>query len=282
MGTSSSFAGPKTVLVPSWVDEPPSTPVGLPDDENVGETDHVDITPTTPLEYPRIPVVQIGAGLGSARGEFTRGARDSSYESIRRGARKYVKANGGGRGVVRRMKNSRAVSSGIAGLVNVFAREGPEEALRRFNLHAMAGAPAEDVFIMLIDMLCPAGGTIDEAIAREAMLETIADLVVAGMGSFDEMSVDDLQEFFIGVVTRSIETKIFNEVGTNVMAAALNIAGIERAQQMHHDFVARCVRDQFENQKTGLSELTVEEIDSYVENLYTVSLDLIETIIEFK
>ena len=62
------------------------------------------------------------------------------------------------------MPNSRAVAGGVAGLARNFVNQGPAEALRRFNLEGMAGAPAEDVFVALTDMLCPAGGTIDEAI----------------------------------------------------------------------------------------------------------------------
>src|SRR3546814_18866971 len=106
------------------------------------------------------------------------------------------------------MPNSRAVAGGVAGLARNFVNQGPAEALRRFNLEGMAGAPAEDVFVALTDMLCPAGGTIDEAIARDAMLETVADLAAAGVGNFDELSADDLREFFIGVVSRSIEGKL--------------------------------------------------------------------------
>src|SRR3546814_8265256 len=112
------------------------------------------------------------------------------------------------------MPNARALAGGVAGLARNFVNQGPAEALRRFNLEGMAGAPAEDVFVALTDMLCPAGGTIDEAIARDAMLETVADLAAAGVGNFDELSADDLREFFIGVVSRSIEGKILNEVGT--------------------------------------------------------------------
>src|SRR3546814_17116891 len=60
---------------------------------------------------------------------------------------RYVSASGGGRAAASRMPNSRAVAGGVAGLARNFVNQGPAEALRRFNLEGMAGAPAEDVLV---------------------------------------------------------------------------------------------------------------------------------------
>ncbi len=173
------------------------------------------------------------------------------------------------------MPNSRAVASGVAELARSFASHGPVEALRRFDLDGMAGAPAEDVFVALTDMLCPPGGTIDEAIARDAMLEAVADLAAAGVGDFDELSTDDLRELFIGVVSRSIEGKILNEVGTNAVSVPADIAGVERAQNMLRDFVEGCVRDEFEARGSELGDLDGNVIDGFVEDLYAAALGLV-------
>ncbi len=290
MGTSGKFDGSKNGLVPSWVDEPASPPAagpdgGEPDDGNDGGNDGPDQdgdTPTAPSDpnsaqpYPPIPSVPATSRLGGARGNMTRGARTSDARALRRGAGRYVRASGGGRAAASRMPNSRAVAGGVAGLARSFANQGPTEALRRFNLEGMAGAPAEDVFVAMTDMLCPAGGTIDEAIARDAMLETVVDLAASGVGNFDELSADDLREFFIGVVSRSIEGKILNEVGTNAIAAPSDIAGVERAQAMLHDFVEGCVRDEFDARETDLGGLDAGAVDRFVDDLYAAALDLVE------
>ena len=287
MGTSGSFEGSKSGLVPSWVDEPASSPAAAPDGEGDGspgigadgdEEGGAASMPAAPAPYPPVSAVPASSGLGGARGNLTRGARTSDAGAIRRGAGQYVSASGGGRAAARRMPNSRAVAGGVAGFARSFANQGPVEALRRFNLDGMAGAPADDVFIALTDMLCPTGGTIDEAIARDAMLETIADLAAAGVGNFDELSTDDLREFFIGVVSRSIEGKILNEVGTNAVSIPADIAGVERAQNMLHDFVEGCVRDEFEERGADLGDLDGDAIDSFVDDLYAVALDLVEAL----
>ena len=287
MGTSGTFGGSKSGLVPSWVDEPASSPAAAPDGNGDGDQNggvdgegNGDSTPApgAPTSYPPMPAVPARSGFGSARGNVTRGARTSDAGAIRRGAGQYVNASGGGRAAARRMPNSRAVAGGVAGFARSFANQGPAEALRRFNLEGMAGAPAEDVFVALTDMLCPAGGTIDEGIARDAMLETVADLAAGGVGNFDELSVDDLHEFFIGVVSRSIEGKVLNEVGTNAVSVPADIAGVERAQNMLHDFIEGCVRDEFEARDTELSDLDGGDIESFVDDLYGAALDLVEAL----
>lgn len=93
------------------------------------------------------------------------------------------------------------------------------------------------------------------------MLETVADLASAGVGDFDDLSTDDLREFFIGVVSRSIEGKIINEIGTNAVFAAADIFGVERVQSMLHDFVVGCVRDEFEVRGTEIDELDGEALN---------------------
>lgn len=287
MGTSGTFGGSKSGLVPSWVDDPPSTPAGAPENATPAGGDgggdgadgatEVD-TPAPPTSYPPLRPPPVGSGLGTARGNLTRGARTSDGRAIRRGAGQYVSASGGGRGAARRMPSSRAAAGGIAGLARNFATQGPAEALRPFNLEALAGAPAVDVFVALTDALCPPGGTIDEAIARDAMLETIAALAAEGVGNFDEMTPGDLQEFFIGVVSRSIEGKILNEVGTNSIRVSPDLAAVERAQRMLHDFVDGCVRDRFAASGSSLADVSREQIDDFVSELYGAAFDLMQTL----
>ena len=274
-------------MVPSWVGDPAPSPAAppqaLPQDGQDGTPDDgqgPDTAPpaqAVPTPYPAIqPPVQ-GTNYGSARGDLTSGTKNGSSGSIRRGAGKYVAASGGGRAAARQLGSSRALAGGIASLASAISRDGPAESLRRFNLERLAGAPAQDVFVALTDALCPPGGTIEEAIARDALLETIADLAANGIGNFDQLTQDDLQEIFIGVVSRSIEGRILNEVGTNSIKLSPDIAAVERAQRMLHSFVIGCVRDRFQDSGESVSSLNSGQIDGFVSELYTASLDLMQT-----
>ena len=111
------------------------------------------------------------------------------------------------------------------------------------------------------------------------MLETVADLAAAGVGNFDELSTDDLRELFVGVVSRSIEGKILNEVGTN----AVSVSGRPRGRPSGHR--ACCMissrdayADEFEERGTDLGDLDGDAIDSFVDDLYAAALDLIQAL----
>ena len=247
-------------MVPSWVSDPAPGPAappqnppqdgqdGTPDDGQGSDT--APPAPAAPTPYPAIQPPAQGSNYGSARSDMTSGTKNGS---------------------------SRALAGGIAGLASAISRDGPAEALRRFNLESLAGAPAQDVFVALTDALCPPGGTIDEAIARDALLETIADLAAKGIGNFDELTQDDLQEIFIGVVSRSIEGRILNEVGTNSIKLSPDIAAVDRAQKMLHSFVVGCVRDRFQDSGESVSSLDSGQIDGFVSDLYAASFDLMQT-----
>ena len=77
------------------------------------------------------------------------------------------------------MGSSRATAAGLLAVVRDFQRLGPDETLRRLNLSGLSGAPAADVFVAILEFVCPPGGAVDEAIARQAMLESIGDMAEA-------------------------------------------------------------------------------------------------------
>ena len=278
MGTSATRDPLPRSLIPTFVDEPVTAPVALPPnggDDGPGTGADGDDSGHVP--YPGIPV-GAGQALGGARGNLTRGARTSDQRALMRGAGGYVRASGGGAGVARSMRGSRMAAGRLAALARAFAERGPVEALRSFDLEALAGAPAEDVFIALTDVLCPPGSSIDEAIARDAILETVAAFATEGVGSFDGLTAEQLQEFFIGVVSRSIEAKILNEVGTSTVHIPEDLATVELAQRMLHEFIEGCVRDEFEESGRDLVELESDEIEGFVGDLYEAALELIRVI----
>lgn len=274
-------------MVPSWVGDPAPSPAappqGPPEDgqdatpDDGQRPDTAPPAPAVPTPYPAIQPPVPGTNYGSARGNMTSGTKNGSSGSICSGAGKYVAASGGGRAAAQQLSSSRALAGGLASLASTISRDGPAEALRRFNLESLAGAPAQDVFVALTDALCPPGGTIDEAIARDALLETIADLAANGIGNFDQLNQVDLQEIFIGVVSRSIEGRILNEVGTNAIKFSPDIAAVERTQRMLHSFVIGCVRDRFQVSGESISSLDSAQIDDFVSDLYAASFDLMQT-----
>lgn len=282
MGTSKGYGGPRTGLVPSWVDDPvpgvasvPQAvpPAGAPDSSPAAP---VAPAPAAPSLAPITPDTSGAGSFGGARGGFSRFASTGSRSALGSALSNYVrKGTGGARRAARRMGASRAAGSGLLGVVRDVGRLGAAETLRQLNLPGLAGAPASDVFLAVMEFICPPGGAVDEAIARQAMLEAIGDLAEAGVGSFDALGLTELQEFFLNFVARSIEGRVMADIGGRGVTLPADVAAVEHAQQQLHDFIVGCTRSQLAGRLDGLGRLSDRQVGTLVNQIYEAAFELI-------
>ncbi len=285
MGTSSSYGGPSSGLVPDWVDGVDSGMGGDGTDQDGGDgSDTENPTPTDGDEAGTPPappaVAPPGGKFAYPRGQFTRFTNGGGNKSLGRALKGYVSAAGGGAGATRRMPHSTRVASGVAGLTSAVATDGAEAALARFNLQDLAGRPAVEVLEAVAEVICPDGGTIDESIARDAMLEAIAELAENDPGAFDELSTDQLDEFLCDVITRSIVTKVLNEIGTNALHGSASDADFREAERITRDFTQGRVRDALGNRFDAGSRPTQSEIDRSISDVYADTFDMLGAVLE--
>lgn len=280
MGTSKSYGGPTSGLVPSWVDDPlpgtPGTPPVPTQPGMPGSTLNPPGEPPGPSQTQPRPDTSGAGSLGDARGNFSRFSRTGSRSSLGRALSDYVRNGTGGAGrAARRMGASRAVGAGLLGVVRDFQKLGPAETLRKLNLAGLAGRPATEVFVAIIDVVCPPGGAIDEAIARQAMLETIGDMAEAGITGFDALTPEQLQEFFLDFIARSIEGRVMADIGGRGITLPDDVAAVENAQSQLHDFITGCTRGALSSRLDGIEHLADREIQDVVNQIYEVAFDLV-------
>lgn len=189
-----------------------------------------------------------------------------------------MSAMGGGQRASRAMGPSRQTATGLGQFVGDVSRRGAADALRTFSLESLVGAPAADVFVALADVLCPDGGTIDDAIARNAMLETAAAMGTAGDAPFDSLPPAALDAFFLGTISRSIEAKLFNEIGGKGIRLPSDVAAVRAIQQTLHDFIEGTVRDRFTASGRTLASMPRGDVEGFVRVIYEQSFDLIRTL----
>lgn len=283
MGTSKGYGGPSSGLVPSWVDDPapgvapapapaaPATPgtPGTPGQPGAP-------APTRPQASAPRPDTSGAGGLGGARGSFSRFARTGSRSALGSALSNYVRNGTGGAGrAARRMGSSRAAGARLLGVVRNFAAIGPAETLRQLNLAGLAGRPAAEVFVGLLEFVCPPGGAVDEAIARQAMLETIGDMAEAGVGSFDALTPDQMGEFFLDFVARSIEGRVMADLGGRGVTLPDSVAAVENAQAQLHDFVTGCTRGQLAGRLDGIERMSDRDIEVVVNQIYEAAFELV-------
>lgn len=279
MGTSKAYGGPSNGLVPSFVDNPPPptvpTPAVQPSSQPVQPATGIQSGTGAPIT-PRVPDTGGSGDFRTARSNFTRFAHTGSGSSLGRAMAGYVRSGtGSARRASRRMGSSQVAARGLLGLVRNFQQLGPTQTLRQLNLDGFVGQPATDVFVALLEFICPPGGTVDEGIARQAMVETIADMAEAGVGSFDTLTREQLDGVFLDFIVRSIEGRVMADMGGRGITLPDDVAAVERMQDQLHDFVSGATRGHLAEQLNGIANMSDSDIEIKVNQIYEAAFDLI-------
>lgn len=186
---------------------------------------------------------------------------------------------GGSGGATRRMGSSRSTAASVIGVARNFQAGGAAAALAPFNLQAFAGRPAHEVFERLIDQLCPAGGNVDEAIAREGLLFAIEELAAANL-NFEDLTPEQLESFVADYLTATIEARVLNDIGTRAIELPADVSRVEHIEQQLHDAISGCVREAIQGEIAGGGSLTDPQIQQLVDTLYSASFDLVQAMAE--
>ncbi len=288
MGTSGPSDGPNpgTPLVPSWLDDAPAGPPptdGAPEAPN-GSPDGgpapVSPPPRMPAPLPPLPPPPPPDRFRGARSNFSRFAASggSDTRALRRGVRDYVRSGTGGtRNATKRMGASRTAARGVLGVFRDFQRDGAAATLRRLNLADLAGRSLQDVFLGLTDVVCQDGGSIDEGIARDAWLETVADLdALAGVDA-DTLTADQMRDAFLSFIAHTIEGRLFQDIGTKGFKFAADLAAIESFERQLRSYIRRSVRDSFSGDLTAPATLSNQQIAAIVDRTYDEAWELMVT-----
>lgn len=283
MGTSGRSDGPnpQTPLVPSWLNEAP--PGGTPDLEPPTPeyaplpTPQVPAQPAMPL--PPLPPSPPPDRFRAARSNFSRFASSggSDRRSLRRAVRDYVRSGTRGSGnATRRMGASRNAARAVLGVLRDFQRDGVGNTLRRLNLGDLIGRSLEDVFTGLTDIVCKDGGSVDEGIALDAWLETVADLEDLNVAD-PALTPDQMRDIFLAFIARTIEGRLLQDIGAKGLKIAADLAAIEAFECQLRDYIRRSVRDSFSSDIGTPAMLTDRLIQDVVDRTYQDAWELLIT-----
>ena len=141
-------------------------------------------------------------------------------------------------------------------------------ALEALNLQALAGRPPQEVFLGLVDFVCPDGGTVDDGIAREAFIETIAELSDQGFPDLDSITADQAKTVFEIFATHAIEARLCNDIGTNAIALPASVLAASHAEEQLRDSIRNGVSDALQKAGTALQALTRDNVLRFVDDVY--------------
>lgn len=279
MGTSNTYGGPKggTPLVPSWLE-----PNNGSSDAGAGQPGDSPSNPQlNPPERPPMPPAGDPDRFRTARTYYSRfagsGGRDRA--SLGRAISSYVsRASGGARRAAQRMGASKIAGTKLANFLYIAANQGISQALQTLNFESLAGLPIEEVFIGMVDYICPEGGTIDEGIAREAFIETIADLTENGITSLDGMTPEQVQTVFELYATHSIEARLCNDIGNKAIILPADPREVANVQAQLHDFIRRGVADALSQSRMTIQTLTPDRVQNFVDQVYEQAFSILQVL----
>lgn len=200
MGTSQSFSGPgKSPLLPPWADD---TAPPIPQDGG-----NPNGQPSTPTPAPPVPEINIRA-LSNARSNFGRYASGRGG-SISQTYREYVRSHRGAQNAAHSTRAGRSSTTALGGFLSGVAQRGVEQTLRDFGLSHVVGHPPRDVVSAILNTISPLGNTTDEAIARQAELNTLRELyskfeLDGGIENLNRMTESDVKDILVLSVTNHI------------------------------------------------------------------------------
>lgn len=286
MGTSSGFGGQsgKSPLIPSFLGDEGAPPALGPDGTPQGDAppsdgQPPDGRPPDPPTRPPIPPAGDPSRFTAARNNFSRfaGSGGGDRAGLGRAVSNYVSSSAGGaRGAAARMGSARGAGSRLLGFLSDAVNRGAAAALRALNLDALAGRPIEEIFLGLSDYICPDGGSIDEGVARDAFIETIADLAGAGITDLDGLTADQMQTVFELFATNAIEARLCNDIGTKAVVLPADAHEAAQVQVQLGDFIRRGVADALTAARAAVAALTPDSVLGLVGRIYEEAFGILQ------
>ena len=229
MGTSSSYKGPgkRPTLIPPWADDGDTPPP-----QDLQPPDEPESTPPIAVPSPNFwPSLKGLVGKTAAAG------LGSGAVSAGKIASGYVRALGGPRNAARAAVTGIPSGAKLANFLAGAEANGLEATLASLNLPSLATDGVEAVMMALAELLAPPGAEREDAITRDAILETLRDWEEMyqnepdlGLGG-----PDITQELLTNYLTNYVLEKASQELGDCLERRAANTADIHAYYQEFKD-----------------------------------------------
>jgi hypothetical protein len=177
------------------------------------------------------------------------------------------------------MAVSRRSTAQLAGILNSAIGGNAPAALRSIGLDRLVGRPIEEIFLGIMEIVCPTGGAIDESIAREAFVETIVDLAESGITDFGALTAAQVQTILELNVAHAIEARICNDIGSNSITLPRDAREAADIQAQLFEFVERSVSDAFVANQVETT-MTQEQVTSTIDSVYEQAYSILQSMAE--
>lgn len=272
MGTSASNGGPRgsAPLLPDWYSPtaPPSGDNNPPiENPTPGSSPAQDASANSPVAVP-----DRSSNWGQAKGALTRLTNGTGGSSRQKATRNYVKSLGGARGATRAAAQGVRTGARYGGFLGSLASSGATNTFANYGLQNLIGKSAEEVCAGIVNAIAPNGSTNDEAIAREALIETLDSLYTKLLengdvnNALDNLTPELVKETLIDYVGNFIFTKWMYELGSAIEKGNISEREAIKLEKEVREFIINETVEKYkdvsitENFNNHSTETIIEEI----------------------
>ncbi len=275
MGTSSSNPGqrPSTPLLPNWSDLPPLVDPQLPT-QPIGNNQIFNVN-----QRPAVSPVADENRFRQPRSNFTRylSSRGRSRASLGSAIGRCISSGyGGAKTASRRMTASRYATSNLIEILGEIKRDGLSETLKRLSKENLKGKPPKEIFASLVDIICPADGSIDVGIARDAFIETIilqSDDIDQNLNFTD----DQINIIVIQFISKTISLRLFNDIGNKYDFSNLDANSAIQIQESVDGFIFDSIRNQLLTELNGIGKgISRKELEPLITKVYENAFKILQ------
>jgi hypothetical protein len=280
MGTSQSSngPGPRVPLVPPWV---PPAPPPEPDENNptppqIPGTGNPAPAPSAGASKP----VQLSAPgrFGSARTSFGSFTKSGDTAALRRGVSDYVSKGYGGRSsAAKRFEGTARTAGALHGALSGLATGQAGEFTGSLNKPLLQGRSAREIIDAVIGAVRPVDGTQDAEASREAINDSLSDLLERFPDADLLALTVEQREIVVETYTaQDIFQRLVLDVGKYIQDAAPTASeALSRLAQIR-DYIREVVAAEFKRLRDSGSALASGHIATVARSALSAALEVFE------
>lgn len=286
MGTSSSYGGPlgKNPLLPPWASDLPSSDnaeQGSPDQDGGNGNEQTQQEQSQAVQPQRPSQINLpSVSWSSAKGVVSRIANGGS-SSWNSAFRSYTRARGGSRTAAWSSTAGRTTTARLGSFLADVVRDGVVQAVRNVGLTDYIGRDAQALMAAFIDLLAPAGALLEEAIARKALIETVAELFdryevdAGGLDALEHIDAEGMRDIIILSVTNYINERFEQELVNCIERGNISEDSANQLSEQAKEFIAGVVTIDIDDIDVVAFDWAGPEGRTFVNNLYQMAYSLL-------
>lgn len=268
MGTSSSNNGPSgpIPLLPDWNEND--------SDQNQDNNDN--------SESGKKNVVPLTSNWSGAKRSLGNFSKNPTRTNFNRAARSYVKASGGSRNVAQSAHYGKVSAGKVVTFLNDVRQAGIGGVSDSLGLGDIQEQSVEQIFNKLADSLSSSGGTDEETLARNAVIEALGkiyedfDLENNSLESLNQVTEEQSQQYLEYYISAYVYERWLHELGVKMEEKEISSSQIVNAEKIAYDFIQSSVNLKLDDYNLSAFDYSTPLGKAIVDEVFIQAYTIIE------